>query len=305
MQAFKKILFFIAVLIVTDFVGGAVLRKIYFSQKSNQYFRTTYTLQNEEKQLVVLGSSRAIRHYSDSIFANGLNMTYYNGGADGEFLTYSYAMFHGITERYKPDLVILDITAHALSDLSFNNTNIASLRPYYSLDPFYKKLTYGFSFSEPIKNLSRIFPYNNKIFSILSGIKRTNSTDTIGFFPLQGVIDTNYIKNNKNTPVPNNPALVKMYNDFLKEAKAKEINLVVAISPVFYKPESAINSVKEIEAITKRNEIPFFDYSSDTTYLGKSHLFYDNEHLNKEGSLLFSKNFLEEIVKLRSLKTGK
>ena len=60
---------FLVVLILFDQLVGAGFRKIYFSQRVGQFSQTTYAIDSARQDIMIYGSSRAVRHYSPSIIS--------------------------------------------------------------------------------------------------------------------------------------------------------------------------------------------------------------------------------------------
>lgn len=298
----KKSLLIVLALILLDLLAGFLLRMLYFSQKSNPLYRTTYTLHKVNKELIILGSSRANHHYSDSVLQADLQKKYYNGGIDGEFFVYSYAMLHGITKRYKPSLLIMDVNPDALSNRIYNSNSSAKLRPYYREDKFYLDIAGRFDPYEKIKAVSKIFPFNGKLFSIIYGNLKTDPTDTIGYFPLLGSKDSAVFFNKKAVkPVANDPKLERIFDECLHMAKFNNINLVMIISPLFeYRAEddASVNKMKEL---CTKHKIPLLDFGHSPNFSGKKELFYDIDHLNHEGAVLFSKELAQKLKALQFL----
>jgi hypothetical protein len=293
----KKILLFFVALVLVDLVLGFLLRQLYFRQQSNPLFRTTYTLRHMDKEVVILGSSRANHHYTDSVFKKKLGKSYYNGGVDGEFFIYSYAMLYGIQKRYTPSLVVIDVNADALSGREFNTTGFSKLRPYYKEDTFFSALTSSFDAYEKIKSVSSLFPFNGKFFSIINGNLQRNDRDTVGYFPLEGSKDSLlFFKRQVSKTVDNNSELERIFEDCLKLAQKKGIKLALVISPVYERPAAADASLAKMKEITGKYKVPFLDYSTSPNFLGRKDLFYDQEHLNNKGAVLFSEE-LTEVLK--------
>ena len=66
------------------------------------------------------------------------------------------------------------------------------------------------------------------------------------------------------------------------------------MGPIYIQKFAETNDMKEIKSILAKYDVPFWDYSSDTTYL-KREYFYDNPHLNDKGAKLFSTEIASRI----------
>ncbi|RZK36530.1 MAG: hypothetical protein EOO90_27165 [Pedobacter sp.] len=105
-----SILLFVSLFFVGDRLIGYYLNHLYLEQKKGDFFETTYALKHVKEDLVIFGSSRAVRHYDLSIFQDSLNLSAINVGKIGNTLLYSYAIFSQILTYHVPKVVVLDIS---------------------------------------------------------------------------------------------------------------------------------------------------------------------------------------------------
>ena len=73
----------------------------------------------------------------------------------------------------------------------------------------------------------------------------------------------------------------------IDDTKERGIKLVFVASPQ-YDTYSGNSYCKPIELICEKECIPFWNYFYDSNISGKKELFKDREHLNTEGSTMFS-----------------
>jgi hypothetical protein len=162
------------VVFVIDFSIGKTLRYYYFKETSGLHYRTTYSMEKTEAELLVLGSSRANHHYVPEIFEDELKMSFYNTGRDGSRLLYNYAVFRSILKRYTPKIIILDIGFDELYSDAEEYARLSPLLPYYKNHPEIRDLIEKRSSFEKIKLLSNIYPFNSSLLAIAMGNLEVN-----------------------------------------------------------------------------------------------------------------------------------
>jgi len=188
---FIKIFYLFILVFILDFSIGYLLRYLYFNQKSGLQYRTTYSLEKTNQDIIILGPSTANHHYIPTIIEDSLNMTCYNTGRDGNGLLYNLAVQNAILKRYKPKLFIVDIRPSLLSD-NFNDLErLSSLLPYYENHIEIREIVRKRSTFEDLKLISRIYPFNSSLLIIISNNlnhKKNSKIDYNGYIPLACII---------------------------------------------------------------------------------------------------------------------
>lgn len=284
-----NIFIIIAILFVLDFAIGRTLRYFYFREKSGLHYRTTYAMEKTNADILIFGSSRANHHYVPEVFEDSLNMSFYNTGRDGNFIFFQTALLKSILTRYTPKIIILDIAG------GFEKNNIAyerlsSLLPYYKTHKEIRKIVDLKSQFEKIKLLSEIYPFNSQLLTIAIGNFEKNEerkSDDKGYIALNKKwgkrIDS--IVNTSITEIDTNK--IFYLHQFIKLAKQAGSKVFLIYSPIFQK----MNRNQEVEitnTICVEENVPFWDYSKDTTFLNNNQYFQDILHLNNTGAILFS-----------------
>jgi hypothetical protein len=304
---FKLVVLFLIVLAI-DFAVGNILGYFYFKQESGLQYRTTYSIEKTKAEVLVFGSSRANHHYSPEIFEKQLDLTFYNVGRDGSSILYHDAILKGILKRYIPKIVILDINQGEFAQNVESYDRLSSLLPYYKSHPEMDSIIELKSKYEKLKLLSSVYPYNSLLFTILLGnteLNKLRKGDNDGYIPLQNEW-CRPVTLNRNEPNYLIDSLkVKYYQTFINECKHSKIQLFIVFSPIYLKYKYTDYSVVIGKTIAKKNNILFFDYTNDTTFINHANLFSDKEHLNDEGAKLFSKKIIEQINFTSIIKVSK
>ena len=118
------------VVFILDFVIGRTLRHFYFKEIAGIHYRSTYSMEQAEADILIFGASRANRHYATKVFEDSLKMTYYNTGRDANGIFYQTAVLKSVLKRYSPKIIILDYSGDFTTKRR-EYDNLSSLLPYY------------------------------------------------------------------------------------------------------------------------------------------------------------------------------
>jgi hypothetical protein len=297
---------FLAVLILFDQLVGAGFRKIYFSQRVGQFSQTTYAIDSARQDIMIYGSSRAVRHYSPSIISKIVGLSCYDSGRDGLMIPYSTAMEEISLNRHTPKLIILDISPRELGVDQSKYDKLSILLPYCDKHPEFIKYIREISPFEPYKLLSKTYPFNSSVFILGTNalFPKTVKKDDNGYLPLEGKMtklevddyslrmNKRYLKIKKRKDVPEEKG-IRYFKTFLNNSAKRNIKTLVIISPTVLKnPFYLDNQTVEKELIVKLTRqypnVTFLDYSSDPHFNFRPEKFSDVFHLNKQGSEEFS-----------------
>jgi len=293
-----KIFIFLILLYSIDQLVGLGLKKLYFSQKAGAAYRTTYAIDSTTAEILVFGSSRANHHYVPEVFEEGLSMSFYNTGRDGNGFLFSYAVFKAILTRYTPKIVIFDITPGELQFKYEGYERLSSLLPYYSSHKEIRKIVNLRSSYEKYKLFSSIYPFNSTllksfVFNLNSSKKLKD--DRKGYLPLQGKIGvTNLIKYEyANIQLDTN--IIQALDSISKLCFDKKIKLFICDSPFYFQTQKTkIDTL--LTKLAKKNNFKYMDFSNDPYFIKHTELFRDRSHLNNEGAIIYSSLVLDSIT---------
>lgn len=297
-----KACLFLMMLIVLDFSIGSFLRYLYFKQGAGQLYRTTYSLDSTKAEFLIFGSSTANHHYVPSIFEDRLKMTVYNTGRDANTIFYNYGIFQSILKRYHPKEAILDFNVGEFKIFPDSYDKISSLLPYYKSNP---ELTPVIELKSPFekwKLLSKIYPFNSLMFSILIGNTEYNKSrdyinDQSGYVPLDHVWPKKLPARSAIKPYEIDAMKIKILKAFIAECKRVNIELYICISPNFIEYTNKDLSVELVHRIANEYHVPFYNFSQDPLFLQHPEYFADLMHLNKTGAEVFTNKVIDKIIK--------
>ncbi len=288
---------FVLLFFLLDWGVGRLLEVFYFRQQSGLQYRTTYALEQTRADVLFFGSSRCNHHYNPLVFEKNLSLTAYNAGRDGNGLPYHYAVLTGILQRYTPKIVVLDLLAGDFAHYDESYERLSSLLPYYTRHPEIRPVVAMKSAFEPIKLLSRVYPYNSSLLTIAAGnLSRSNrSTEDIkGYLPLTATWqaplgDLPETERLRRVSGLLDNRKVKLFESFIQTCQQRNIRLYVMVSPYFFSFDNRNDpTLRLARQLTERYKVPLWDYSQDAFYLKTPGCFADPAHLNVTGAAHYS-----------------
>lgn len=283
-------LIFVCMFFLADRAIGYYLKNLYFKQKKGNYYETTYALKHVKEDVLIFGSSRAVRHYDPIILADSLKLTAFNVGKLGNTLLYSDAVFSQILTFHKPKMVILDI-----SPIEFATTErergqksmLNVLLKYHDLPVIEEKIKNLNHRDLVLSKLFWTYEFNSSIYTMLKNDQgKSDLGRSKGFSARKGTkITRAYVKEN-NKDYVEDPIMVKTFENFLNQARKNNIEVHVIISPTTLNQSNT--SVAKIKFITNKFGYDFIDISRRPEFKAVS-LYYDQTHLNEAGAAQFSR----------------
>ncbi len=254
------------------------------------YAQADAIVERARPQLLVLGSSRAQRHYVPSILRKSMGKVCLNGGRDGQGLPYSTGLLHLALKRYTPELVILDLgNADLVRDPS-STMRVSSLSPYYHRHPDLAPYLEVRGDHELLKLRCRCYAYNSKVVDLLRYrlLPFLTPDDDSGYIPVEGrMTSLPPVASGPSLAQPVSPELVELLAVSLRECREKQIKFLGVFSPS-YVDDSKCTSRRVLEDLLKENGFAWLDFTNNSDFAGRPELFSDPRHLNHEGAELFT-----------------
>lgn len=250
--------------------------------------------------VVILGSSRAQRHYDPRILEEALHRSVYNAGCDGQFMPYTRGVTDLLLRDYAPKLMIVDVDPVMILHSQTYYDRIASLGPFVAESPVIREMIYRRGPLEPLKYALASFRYNSKILAMLSyPWARDRTID--GFLPLDGAMaprgdaDVGNAGPRKPQPEPQADAyLVELLRQSIRAARAADTKVVLVASPRWTSdgrndPRTA-NLLAMFPEIAREEDVRYLAFTQDDTPAFRDpSLFADAAHLNRRGAELFTR----------------
>lgn len=291
-----KLLIFGACVVVMDFVWGWVFSWLREHAKGGSTANCEYIANRANEDIIILGSSRATHHYVPQIIEDSLGVSCYNCGEEGNGIVLAYGRFKMLTNRYKPKLIIYEMTpSYDFGASEPNKKYLGYLRPYYDKEGIKSLFDIFDDEFSSLKMRSRMFQNTSRLLPNVADnlLFRDNRS---GYSPLYGIIETN--KNKKDS------SDVKLKIDSLKlsyveriiiEAQNEGIPIIFTISPMFggisdissYSPEMELCNKY---GVTCYNFINYHEFANKVVY------FQDEAHMNNDGAIAYSRFIVDKVL---------
>lgn len=286
---------FILIDVLVGYIGEIALKKL--PDFGDELCKTNYRLNRVKTDVIIVGSSRARHHYCTSVLADsinaylGTNYSFYNAGINGQFVDCDACTVESILNRYKPNLIIFDTYANEFTT-DKSQKRLSRYEPFYKTNTKVKDYLDRMCWKEKLKVLINMYRFNSKAFNIIGDLMFHYNSDD-GYYPLYQIMKISDSKSKKKKSSPNkiNDFSVDSFDKMLSSCSNMNIKIIVSSSPR-YKP----NGDNElIHSICDRYNIPYIELYNTVFFNSHPELFYDKNHLNNDGAILYTKMFFEAL----------
>lgn len=233
--------------------------------------------------VLILGSSHAKHHYSDSILTEALGSRVWNGGADGAGILYAAAMLELTAKFRRPSVVLLEE-----SWFPNEQEDLHRLDYFFGISPRVDSMLTADGWRSTLKLSSRLYRMNGLTSPLLRSFL-TPSPAAWGFSPLDGTLQT----------VPTSRAMQQVSTlqvqqaertivNFFNRAHELGVRVVLVRSPTLIPTlPTAVRRVFELAA--QKHSVPLVELSeNDAANLDAPKFFSDATHLNGVGAIQFT-----------------
>ena len=142
-----------------------------------------YLINDCDKGILIMGSSRAHCHYDDRMIENSLGRTCYNAGVEGNGIIMMYGLYKLM--KHKPQMIIYDVEpSFDLMEYSEdqNNTRYISVLKFFTSKDI-KEIMHVISPALAIKNQCSLYRYNTRFITIAKDFIMGTPIGQYGFDP--------------------------------------------------------------------------------------------------------------------------
>jgi len=300
-----KLIILIAIMFLVDRIGGSIMAHYFEKEPLGDAAAFSHAIQNPSEEILIYGSSRAMHTYDPRVFEKELGLSCFNCGRNASTIIYHAAILPSALDRKgpSPKAIILDITPKELSWRSGEDGNdvLASMiLPYVNKNKQFEKMADELFPKELMKaKVSKLYPYNSMLLSIIRNYSAKGNDNIAGYVPLFGTKASRQpITLKINTEIDDYAK--NKFEFFVREVTSRRIPLYIVVSPAYVNPFPDTKSEIATKEILARYNVPLWDYSVDTAFRKRKY-FYDNIHLNEKGAAVFSE-FIAKKIKDSMLK---
>ena len=293
-KTFLWFVLFLMGLVAIDFLSGLVSKPLLLDEPDagSNHSNFKQSLYDKDADILLLGASKANHHYINDSLEQHFRMSVFNCGIDGDNIVTSRTQFDAMKERRLPKMVILDLSGGQLG--SDWESVFLTHKVYEGIEPHYTSVAKEYlSTKRRIMLLSSLYKLNEEIPDLLlSYIQGQNGNN--GFSPLLGT-NANISHITKTDKKPYVIGEVQRDNlDYIVSCcKEHSIKLVVVYSPTLITYNNGVT--QSFADYCSENNVPFFNYESDTLYTNHPEYFKDYNHLNIIGAKVFTKDIINKI----------
>lgn len=308
----RQIAVFISIVLLTF-----LLLDIYVSYGLRQSNSNTFENLNKiykgelTADMVINGSSKALVHFSPKILDSALQLYSYNLALDGtEFMVQKAQYDLYLKHNKQPKYVIQTVSSGTLvKNLEIRNQ--VQFAPYFNLKEVRSlaRKYDGFVWYDYYLPFVR---YTGEFEQIVDGsfsalnIHLKKNGKYKGYLEKEAQWDSSFADFKKVNPAgirwDFDSASITLFKDFLRESKARGIQVYLIYPPTYSEFHPYLNNRQEIldfyTEVAKEFDFPFLDYSNCLLSLDKQY-FYNSQHLNKRGAELFSRLVAKDLASLQ------
>lgn len=296
---FTFIALVIAVIVLFDITLGVASRHYVKSHRlPGDYEAIDYLIKDADEDIILLGSSVVLNSLMPQVIEDSLNMSCFNGGANGQNLTFFETMLDCVLKRHHPRVIILGLRPDELS-----GTGIGSR--YNLLVPYYKM---GYSFVdscmeskdkfEPYLLKSSLYRLNTIWWRILLYHFITpDERGAKGFIAKSKPLTPPMLTSSKaSTDV--SAERIGQLKRIVDRCEAEGVKLIIYFPPMYTIIDGTPTGVEITRDICSKHNIPLFYDAQDPYFTRHPEYFHDNVHLDADGARVYSEAFAHNLKRI-------
>jgi len=295
----NKVALFFALMAFIDVICGFSFKYLREHAIGGETQKNYYIAEKCCDDILVLGSSRAARHYDSKVIEDSFGLTCYNCGEPGCGIITAYARYKMIEQRHKPKIVVYEVSPNYDYFRTDDYSKYLGRIRQYSDNPEVKKLNIelGDAF-ERVRLFSNMYRNNSfLIHNMIDNFLETNYYN--GFEPLYGTLKKDAPKKSSISLDYAIDSLKLSYMEkLIVDLKMNGISVFFVASPKFISSEEAINSSSEyspVFALCEQYDVPFLYHTYLEGVSNNRELFQDYVHLNEKGAKSFTEYICSEL----------
>lgn len=301
----KKLIIWIATLIATLVIADLILGLVfglYVSHKGLQgdYESTDYILRRNDNDVLILGSSVGLNSLNAKQIEDSIGMKTFNASANGQTFPFFLSMLKSVVgQEHKPHTVLLLVNEQNMADTGIGK-RYNFLSPYYgnSIGDIDERLEQRGK-CEGLFLKSNAYRLNTIWFRILlynfmsAGIKGENGSISKPLPPV-------FPERNPYQPAELSEERRENLKEFIEICKDNNISLMMVITPQYLDTlETRFSPLaKSLKEISETNGFPFYFDLDLQPFASDSTLFYDNTHININGTDIYTPIIIERLRKI-------
>ena len=291
----KKVLIYlisiVVILILADNILG-ICSKYYIKnyQLTGRYRSLDRLLKEVNTDIIFIGNSAILNSVNPEIVEDSLSMTCYNGGIVGQSIDFSETIIDCILQRHTPKLFVLGLRPEETGG-NIGEGIYDVLKPYYNMG--FKSIDDHFNQTSGFERLllhSNLLRYNTIWIRVLLYMLYDNTkSQENGFMPKDIPSTLPELKHIKKCEKPVEHKL-KCIERIIHKCRNHNIKLVICYPPTLLSfGNDLIPCASAVNDLCTHYSVPCFIDYENKEFQKHPELFYDSEHVNKNGATIYSK----------------
>lgn len=292
-----KTLLFFGCVAVMDALCGLGFSWLRSHAKGGSTANCEYIANRANDDIIILGSSRASHHYIPQIIEDSLGMSCYNCGEEGNGVVLAYGRLKMMTNRYKPKLIIYEITpGYDFGTKEPNTKYLGYLRAYYNkngIDEIFDDFDGEFS---RLKMRSKMYQNTGKFLpDIIDNIIYRDNRK--GYAPLYDKMDQKSFlaENVIDTAMEIDSIKLSYVEKVIELALSNDIPIIFAISPR-YGLNSRISKYEPALSLCKKRGVPVYNFINYPSIADNAEYFQDGGHMNHKGAEAYTNMLVTKVL---------
>lgn len=291
-----QIAVFFALVAVIDVCCGFGFDYLKSHAKGGDTYKNYYLAEKCEDDVLILGSSRAARHYVPSVIEDSLGLSCYNAGEPGCGIIPAYARYKMVSERHRPKLVIYEVTPEY--DYFVSNPYskyLGRVRQYYHKRPVKEQYSIFGDDLDELRFLSNMYMNNSSMAHNVMD-QFTEPGDN-GYEPLFGVLSaeaTTQPNITNDAPKHRIDTLkLKQVEKLIIATKEDNVPMIFIISPRYNgMSQKELCQYEEAISLARRYSVSFINTVDMEGVSDVREMFQDFRHMNDKGATLFTQKLV-------------
>lgn len=292
------VIIFFAVMVAADFVFG----KIMFYAESHSSSKNYHCMYEANEDILILGSSYAVRNLVPSVIEDLLGVSCYNAGEAGNGSIVAWARYNMFIKNHTPKLIIYTLTPsydYVKSDDYSKYLNI--VKPYYgkedAVDNMYEDLMEWSDGAILNSNFVKFNSYGAQLIYYWISKKHMGLK---GYEPLYGTLAPYEIEKKQENELYETDLQKMKYLEMLFADVAKHGIPVLCVLPPLYNDNSSMFQYEKGLDLCEKYSIPVINHKNCDGITQNPQYFSDIAHLNDKGAKLYSSMLCGDIQTMLS-----
>jgi hypothetical protein len=267
-----------------------------------------------QSDMLVYGSSRAWLHIDPVMLSEAFAMPAYNLGIDGHNFSLQYFRHQALLKKNKrPSYILLSVDINTFNDTG-EFYNKEQLKPFMLFDGYIAAQSSQYKDHSLLYSMVPALRYAGEKDMIKEAFRKTGGSRVYhrsrGYQGMdwEWTDDLEEAKRSRESVIVSfDPDLIQLFGRFLTECKANNIKVIMLYTPEYIGGQHFVSNrqamMDTFAGLSKRYAIPFYDYSADSISYQRKY-FYNTEHLNRQGSALFTEKLVADLKKDKQIVRG-